>query len=101
MQLARVVGSVWATQKTPTLEGLRLQVLRQVGIDLKETSSSLIAVDSVGAGIGDLVLYATGSSARQTPVTENRPVDAVIMAVVDSFDVDGKVVFKKSGLGDR
>ena len=101
MQLARVVGTVWATQKTPSLEGLRLQVLRQVGIDLKDASGTVIAVDAVGAGLGDLVLYATGSSARQTPVTENRPVDAVIMAVVDAFDVDGKIVFKKSGQGDR
>ena len=101
MLLARVVGSVWATQKTPSLEGLRLQVLRQVDLSLKEGSGSVIAVDAVGAGIGDLVLYATGSSARQTPVTENRPVDAVIMAVVDAFDVDGTVVFKKSGKGDH
>ena len=101
MQLARVVGSVWATQKTPSLEGLRLQVLRQVGVDLKDAAGTVIAADAVGAGIGDLVLFATGSSARQTPVTENRPVDAVIMAVVDAFDLDGKVVFRKSGQGDR
>ena len=101
MQLARVVGSVWATQKTPSLEGLRLQILRQVGPDLKDLPGSVIAADAVGAGLGDLVLYATGSSARQTPVTENRPVDAVIMAVVDAFDVDGKTVFQKAGKGDR
>ena len=101
MQLARVVGTVWATRKTETLDGLRLQVLRPVGPDLKDGPGSLIAADAVGAGVGDLVLYATGSSARQTMVTENRPVDAVIMAVVDSFDVEGKVVFQKSGKGDR
>ena len=101
MQLARVVGSVWATRKTQTLEGLRLQVLRQVGLDLKDAAGTLIAADAVGAGVGDLVLYATGSSARQTPVTENRPVDAVIMAVVDAFDIEGKIVFQKSGKGDR
>jgi microcompartment protein CcmK/EutM len=101
MYLARVAGTVWASQKTPSLEGLRFQILRQVGPDLQETGASLIAADAVGAGMGDLVLYATGSSARQTPVTENRPVDAVIMAVVDSFDIEGKVVFQKSGKGDR
>ncbi len=101
MQLARVVGTVWATRKTETLDGLRLQVLRQVGTDLKDGSGTVIAADAVGAGVGDLVLYATGSSARQTTVTENRPVDAVIMAVVDAFDLDGKVIFQKGGKGDR
>ena len=101
MYLARVAGTVWATQKAKSLEGLRLQILRQVGPDLKETGASVIAADAVGAGMGDLVLYATGSSARQTKMTENRPVDAVIMAVVDSFDIEGRIVFQKSGKGDR
>ncbi len=101
MQLARVSGTVWATQKADSLEGLRLQILRQLGPDLKETGASVIAADAVGAGMGDVVLYATGSSARQTKATENRPVDAVIMAVVDSFDLEGRVVFRKSGKGDR
>lgn len=101
MQMARVSGTVWATQKVETLEGLRFQILKQVGPDLKETGALVIAADAVGAGMGDLVLYATGSSARQTRITESRPVDAVIMAVVDSFDIEGRVVFKKSGKGDR
>ncbi len=101
MQLARVAGTVWATQKQDSLDGLRFQVLRQLGPDLKETGSALIAADAVGAGMGDLVLYATGSSARQTQATENRPVDAVIMAVVDAFDIEGTVIFRKSGKGDR
>ncbi len=101
MYLARVVGSVWASQKASSLEGLRFQILKQMGPDLQETGASIIAADGVGAGTGDLVLYATGSSARQTKATENRPVDAVIMAIVDSFDVEGKTVFQKSGKGDR
>ena len=101
MYLGRISGTVWATQKPSSLEGLRFQIVVQVGPDLKETGASIIAADAVGAGMGDLVLYATGSSARQTKATENRPVDAVIMAVVDSFDVNGKVMFKKSGKGDR
>jgi microcompartment protein CcmK/EutM len=49
-----------------------------------------VAVDSVGAGVGEVILYATGSSARQTAVTKDRPVDAVIMAIVDSFDIEGR-----------
>ena len=101
MYLGLVSGTVWASQKTESLGGLRLQIVKQVGPDLKETGASLVAADAVGSGVGDLVLYATGSSARQTKATENRPVDAVIMAVVDSFDIEGKVVFQKSGKGDR
>ena len=101
MQLARVCGTVWATRKVESLDGLRLQILAQLGPDLKETGASVVAADAVGAGAGDLVLYATGSSARQTKSTENRPVDAVILAIVDAFDIEGKVVFQKGGKGDR
>ena len=101
MYLGRISGTVWATQKPESLEGLRFQIVMQVGPDLKETGASIIAADAVGSGMGDLILYATGSSARQTKMTENRPVDAVILAVVDSFDIEGKIVFQKSGKGDR
>ena len=55
----------------------------------------VVAVDSVGAGPGDLILYATGSSARQTSLTDGRPCDAVIMAIVDSWDVGGTNVYEK------
>ena len=54
-----------------------------------------VAVDAVGAGPGDVVLYATGSSARQTTITKDKPCDAVVMAVVDSWDVDGSNVYEK------
>lgn len=101
MLLARVAGTVWASRKAEQLDGLPLQVLRQLGPDMKETGAALVAADGVGAGQGDVVLYATGSSARQTRATENRPVDAVIMAIVDSFDIEGKVVFRKGAKGDR
>ena len=59
---------------------------------LEREGGYVVAVDSVGAGVGEVVLYATGSSARLTPVTKDRPVDAVVMAIVDSFDVEGKSV---------
>lgn len=101
MLLARVAGTVWASQKTPSLDGLKLLVLKVLGPDLQETGAAVIAADAVGAGSGDVVLYATGSSARQTESTKDRPVDAVVMAVVDSFDLEGRIVFKKSGRGDR
>jgi ethanolamine utilization protein EutN/carbon dioxide concentrating mechanism protein CcmL len=57
---------------------------------LEREGGYVVAVDSVGAGVGEVILYATGSSARQTAVTKDRPVDAVIMAIVDSFDIEGR-----------
>ena len=61
----------------------------------KPKEQYVVAVDAVGAGPGDVVLYASGSSARQTTITKDKPCDAVIMAIVDSWDVDGKNVYEK------
>ena len=83
MLLGRVVGTVVSTQKERELEGLRFLMVRGMDVDGKPTSSLVVAVDSVGAGVGEVVLYAAGSSARQTKVTKDRPVDATIMAIVD------------------
>ena len=66
MVLAKVIGTVVSTQKEPSLEGLRFMLCRPVSVDRKETSSVVVAADAVGAGVGEMVLYATGSSARQT-----------------------------------
>lgn len=85
MLLARVIGTVWATQKEPSLEGMKLLVVREVDLNYKAKEKFLIAVDTVSAGIGEIVLIAGGSSARQTAVTKNKPVDAVVMAVVDNL----------------
>lgn len=86
MFLGRVVGTVWATRKDEKLDGLKFQIVQKVDEQLKLRSEFTIAVDSVGAGSGELVLCAAGSSARMTAVTENKPVDAVIMAIVDAVD---------------
>ena len=86
MFLGRVVGTVWATRKDEKLDGLKFQIVQKVDEQLKLRSEFTIAVDSVGAGSGELVLCAAGSSARMTAVTENKPVDAVIMAIVDEVD---------------
>jgi len=67
-----------------------LLIIRQLDLDLKEKQSFVVAVDSVGAGEGEIVLVATGSSARQTNITRNKPVDAVVMAIVDKFDISLK-----------
>lgn len=95
MQLCKVVGTVVATQKEPTLSGLKLLVVRQVDTDGHEAGGFVVAADAVGAGPGEFVLIAAGSSARQTTATNNRPVDAVVMAIVDTWDVGGTTKYKK------
>jgi len=95
MLIGQVVGSVVATQKDERLETLKLLVVQVHDHRNQATDQYVVAVDAVQAGPGDLVLFATGSSARQTQLTEGRPCDAVIMAVVDSWDVDGTNVYEK------
>lgn len=87
MLYGRVVGTVWATRKDPKLEGVSLLVVERRELDRSPTGDFVVAVDTVAAGVGDFVLIAQGSSARQTEVTRDRPVDAVIMAVVDNLEV--------------
>ncbi|MEI8258617.1 MAG: EutN/CcmL family microcompartment protein [Deltaproteobacteria bacterium] len=95
MQIARVTGTLVATRKEQTLEGLKLLVVRPCDVTGNPTGAPLIAVDGVGAGVGEVVLLAAGSSARQTVATKDRPVDAVIMAIVDILDVEGDVKYRK------
>jgi microcompartment protein CcmK/EutM len=90
MILGKVIGTVWATKKDEALVGVSLQIVRHIDLDYKLKDAFVVAVDTVQAGVGDVVLVATGSSARQTVVTKNKPVDAVIMAVVDKLDVTEK-----------
>ena len=87
MILGKVVGTVWATRKDEQLVGMKLQIVQHVELDYSLKSSFVVAVDSVGAGVGEIVLIAQGSSARQTKLTHNKPVDAVITAIVDKLDV--------------
>jgi len=96
MQLGRVVGTVVATRKEETLEGLKFLVLKTLDIHGKETGGYRVAADAVGAGVGEVVLFATGSSARQTKFTDKRPCDAVIMAIVDTLEVEQTVTYDKA-----
>jgi microcompartment protein CcmK/EutM len=89
MVLGKIIGTLVASRKEQTLEGLKLLVVRACDVDGNPNGALAVAVDAVGAGIGEVVLYCAGSSARQTQVTQNRPVDATIMAIVDSIAVDG------------
>ena len=95
MQLCKVVGTVVATRKEPTLDGLKLLLVRPVDVEGVETGGCLVAADAVGAGPGEYVLTASGSSARQTQATTNRPVDAVIMGIVDTWDIGRETKYKK------
>jgi microcompartment protein CcmK/EutM len=92
MKLGRIVGTVVSTRKDPSLESLKLLIVENLTTELAREGGYVVAVDSVGAGRGEVILYATGSSARLTASTKDRPVDAVIMAIVDSFDVEGRSV---------
>jgi len=95
MLLGRVVGTVVATRKEPELEGLKLLLVRAADVEGKPTGGLVVAIDAVGAGVGEVVLYASGSSARQTAVTKDRPVDATVMAIVDQVAVDGELKYQK------
>ena len=95
MLLGRVTGTVVASQKEPLMEGLTFLLVRQLDADNTDSGGSVVAVDAVGAGVGEVVMYASGSSARQTQVTQNRPCDAVILAIVDTWEVDGTTVYVK------
>jgi microcompartment protein CcmK/EutM len=96
MLIARVIGTTVSTIKDEKLAGRKLLILRQTDETGETSGRPYVAVDTVDAGIGDLVLTAAGSSARQTDITKDTPVDAVIMSIIDSLEVDGKVVFRKS-----
>jgi microcompartment protein CcmK/EutM len=99
MQMGRVIGTVVASRKEDVLEGMRFHVVKNCDFDGKPVGPSVIAVDAVGAGVGEVVLYASGSSARLTRLTDNRPVDATIMAIVDLVEVDGEHRYMKEGHG--
>jgi len=96
MKLGRIVGTVVSTQKDPKIEGLRLYLVQDLDLSLQEKESFVVAADAMGAGVGEVVLYASGSSARQTEQTQNRPVDAVVMAIVDHMDRDGETLYNKN-----
>jgi ethanolamine utilization protein EutN len=97
MFLAKVIGTVVSTQKNPKFQGMKL-LLIQPHItrdgELVQSGSSVVAVDSVGAGIGELVMFTQGSSARLTDITRDSPTDTVIVGIVDTVEVGGKRLAK-------
>ncbi|MEN9799178.1 MAG: hypothetical protein RL653_2874 [Pseudomonadota bacterium] len=95
MLLGKVVGTVVSTNKEKELEGLKFLLVRGLDPENRPTGALVVAVDAVGAGVGEVVLYASGSSARQTAATKDRPVDATIMAIVDQVEVGGTLTYSK------
>jgi microcompartment protein CcmK/EutM len=95
MLLAKVLGTVVSTKKEESMKGLRFMLVQPVDAEAKPAGSPVVAVDAVGSGPGEYVLYATGSSARQTVATDKRPCDAVIMAIVDNWEVGGEIKYRK------
>jgi len=95
MLIGQVVGSVVATQKDEKLLDRKFLLVQVHDHKNQPKDQYVVAVDSVGAGPQDMVMYATGSSARQTDITDGRPCDAVIMAIVDSWDLSGQNVYEK------
>ena len=103
MFLARVTGSVVATQKVASMTGYKLLTVEPLRVDpngrgqLVTTGRTFVVVDTVGAGQGEMVLIVQGSSARLTPETEKLPVDATIIGIVDSVNIESKTIFSARG----
>jgi len=96
MVLAKVVGTVISTRKEPKIEGIKFLLLEKINPEtMKGKNDYVVAMDSVGAGLGEIVFYVTGSSSRMTDTTEGKPSDATITAIVDAIDINGRYVYKK------
>jgi len=95
MLIAKVIGTTVSTIKDEKIVGRKLLILRQTDEKGNPIGKPYVAVDTVNSGVGDLVLTAHGSSTRQTNITDKRPIDAVIMAMIDSLEVDGEITFEK------
>ncbi|MEJ2744193.1 MAG: EutN/CcmL family microcompartment protein [bacterium] len=96
MLLGKVMGTLVSTQKDEKLRGLKFYVVEKLDMQGKPTGTFVIAADSVGAGVGEVVVYVSGSSARYTSATEGKPADATIIGIVDAWDLDGEYKYQKS-----
>lgn len=101
MILAKVVGTVVASQKEPKIEGAKLLLLEKIDpVTMKGKNDFVVSIDAVGAGIGEIVFYASGSGARQTVLTQGVPTDATVVAIVDAIEKDGDFTFQKQKKND-
>jgi microcompartment protein CcmK/EutM len=97
MILARVIGTVVSSQKSTKIEGIKFLLLEKIDpVTMKGKGDYVVSMDSVGAGTGEIVFYVSGSSARMTNVTEGKPSDSTIIAIVDFIEKDGKFTYQKN-----
>jgi len=89
MIICKVTGSVWATRKDESLNGVKLMVVTRLDAANQASIESFVAADFVGAGVGDRVLVATGSSARNACRNPNSPIDATIVGIIDELETEG------------
>jgi carbon dioxide concentrating mechanism protein CcmL len=95
MQIARVRGTVVSTQKEPSMTGVKFLVVQFIDEDGQPSSGYEVAADNVGAGLGEWVLVSRGSAARQVPGSEKRPVDAVVVGIIDTVTVENRSLYSK------
>ena len=101
MLLARVMGTVVSTHKPSIMEGMKFLLLEKIdAVTLDGKGDFVVGIDGVGANVGEVVFYVTGSSARMTDVTKGKPSDATIIAIVDAIEKDGHLTYQKSGVAD-
>lgn len=87
MLLGKVVGTVWATKKDEKLNGLKFLLVRHVELDYSLRKTYVVAADTVGAGVGEIVMLTTGSSARQSSLTQGKPIDTAVSGIIDKLDI--------------
>ena len=103
MFVAKVTGSLVSTQKVEKMVGFKLLVVEPYRLEAQErkslatTGRTFVAVDTLGAGVGDVVLITQGSSARLTPQTKDLPIDTVIIGIVDTVHVEYACVYSREG----
>lgn len=95
MQIAKVCGTVVSTQKEPSLQGVKFLLLQFVDVEGNLLADYEVAADSVGAGLDEWVLVSRGSAARQTPGGESRPLDALVIGIIDTVSVENLILYRK------
>ncbi|MBN1232216.1 MAG: EutN/CcmL family microcompartment protein [Candidatus Coatesbacteria bacterium] len=95
MIIVKIMGPVVSTLKTDSLKGFKLLLVQRLDIELKGEKQALVAVDLVDAGPGDIALFVSGSSARQTTETQNKPVDGLLVGIVEQIEKEHKVIYKR------
>lgn len=95
MIIGKITGTIVSTQKDERLDGFKFYTVEELDRNMNKTGKSIIAVDIVGSGVGEIVMLAQGSSARQSSFTDKKPVDAAVIAIIDTMEIDGELKYQK------